>query len=98
MRLVDPTDFEILDALADERRNTAKNLAVQLDRDRSYINTRLPHLADHELIERIGPAENSGLYVITDRGLAALAERDAYAHDADFEAIVEERHATGDAE
>lgn len=97
MRLTQPTDFEILDALADERRNTAKNLAIQLERKRGYINTRLPVLADYDLVERIGPAENSGLYVITDRGLAALARRSEYAHDVDFEALIADELAAADA-
>jgi hypothetical protein len=43
-----------------------------------YINTRLPILADYRLISRVGPAPNSGLYEISDRGLAALDNREAY--------------------
>jgi len=30
------------------------------------------------LISRVGPAPNSGLYEISDRGLAALDNREAY--------------------
>lgn len=90
MKLASPTDFDILDALSDGKRNTAANLAIELDRDRAYINTRLPILADYGLIERIGPAPNSGLYEITDKGRAALKHRDAYRDDdRDFEALLE---------
>jgi predicted transcriptional regulator len=90
MKLASPTDFDILEALSDGKRNTAANVAIEIDRDRAYINTRLPLLADHGLLERIGPAPNSGLYEITPRGRAALEYRSAY-HDesADFEALVE---------
>lgn len=68
MRLATPTDFEILDALTDGKRNTAANLAEMLGKNRSYINTRLPMLEDYGLLERVGPAPNSGLYEITEKG------------------------------
>ena len=42
MGLVQPTDFYILAAMVDGRGNNAINLATMLDRNRSYINTRLP--------------------------------------------------------
>ena len=90
MKLASPTDFDVLEALSDGKRNTAANLAIEIDRDRAYINTRLPLLADHGLLERIGPAPNSGLYEITAMGLAAVEHREAYHDDdADFEALVE---------
>lgn len=90
MRLIVPTDFEILRALADGRRNNAVNLAHELDRNRSYINTRLPVLADYELIERVGPAPNSGLYAITERGAVAADNQAAYEDDdVDFDALIE---------
>ncbi|MFB6120428.1 MAG: ArsR family transcriptional regulator [Halobacteriaceae archaeon] len=90
MRLVVPTDFEILEALAEGGRNNAANLAYELDRDRSYINTRLPILADYDLVERIGPAPNSGLYEITARGERAVEHRDVYPEDeSEFEALLE---------
>ncbi len=89
MRLTVPTDFDILDAFADGRRNNAANLAYELDRDRSYINTRLPVLADYGLLERVGPAPKSGLYAITDKGTAVADNRDAYRTDGvDFDALV----------
>ncbi|MFW5965557.1 MAG: ArsR family transcriptional regulator [Halodesulfurarchaeum sp.] len=87
MRLAEPTDFEILDALSDGKRNTAANLSHVLEKDRSYINTRLPILADYDLLERVGPAPNSGLYEITDRGLAVLDIREsAEDSEIDYEA------------
>ncbi|MGM0372202.1 MAG: ArsR family transcriptional regulator [Halobacteriota archaeon] len=93
MRLAEPTDFEILEALADGKRNTAANLSYILDKDRSYINTRLPILADYGLVDRVGPAPNSGLYEITERGLAVIDIRDSAAEgaDIDFDARLEER-------
>ncbi len=87
MKLIDPTDFEILDALADGKRNNAANIAALTDRNRAYLNTRLPVLLDYGLVERVGPSPNSGLYVITDRGLAALEHR-ASAGEDDFESLV----------
>ncbi len=92
MRLAEPTDFEILEALSDGRRNTAANLSYILDKDRSYINTRLPILADYTLVERVGPAPNSGLYEITERGHEVLDIRgSATDTDIDFEARLAER-------
>ena len=89
MRLTVPTDFDILDAFADGHRNNAANLAYELDRDRSDINTRLPVLADYGLLERVGPAPKSGLYAITDKGQAAADNRDAYRVDGvDFDDVV----------
>lgn len=89
MRLAEPTDFQILEALEERGRNTAQNLSLLLDKDRSYVNTRLPHLAELGLVERVGPAENSGLYEITERGVVVLDNRDAYGDpDADFDELV----------
>lgn len=89
MKLAAPTDFDLLDALSDGKRNNAANLAIELGRNRSYINTRLPILADYGLVDRIGPAERSGLYEITEKGLVALDHREVYGDaDVDFEALV----------
>ena len=91
MKLAVPTDFEILEALANRKRNTAANLSYILDKDRSYINTRLPVLADYSLVERIGPAPNSGLYEITDKGLVVVDPQTEYKKDeVDFDALVAE--------
>lgn len=92
MRLAEPTDFQILEALSDGRRNTAANLSYVLDKDRSYINTRLPILADYELVKRVGPAPNSGLYEITDRGQAVIDIRQTAAEpDIDYDARLADR-------
>lgn len=92
MRLTVPTDFEILGTLSDERRNNAINIAAELDRNRSYINTRLPVLADFGLIERVGPASNSGLYVITEKGQIVAKHQEAYEDDSiNFESFIEDR-------
>ncbi len=90
MKLVQPTDFEILEVLSDGNRNTAANIAHHLDKKRGYVNTRLPVLADYGLIDRIGPAENSGLYEITDRGSAAVAHREQYDTADDFDALIDD--------
>ncbi|WP_058825811.1 hypothetical protein [Haloferax sp. Q22] len=90
MKLAVPTDFDILEALSDRRRNTAVNLSYILDKNRSYINTRLPILADYGLLARVGSAPNSGLYEITDKGLVIIDNRDQYRTDGvDFDALVE---------
>jgi len=91
MRLVQPTDFDILELLVDDdgNRNVASNIALRLDRDRPYINTRLPELADQGLLERIGPAEGSGLYEITPLGQQAVAHRVEYDEVEDFEALID---------
>jgi hypothetical protein len=90
MKLVDPTDFDILEVFQ-EGRNVATNVAAELGHDRAYINTRLPHLDDQGLVDKIGPAANSGLYGLTDRGQAAIAYREQY-EDVDtdrFESLVD---------
>ena len=94
MKLARPTDIEILDALADGRRNTAANLAYHLDKDRSYINTRLPVLTDYGLLDRVGPAPNSGLYEITEKGTLVVEHQDKLDDETvDFDAFIEEEMA-----
>jgi DNA-binding MarR family transcriptional regulator len=89
MKLTQPTDFDILDVLSDGKRNNAINIAEKLDQERSYMNTRLPILEDYGLVESVGPAENSGLYVITESGQTALEYRDEYeAGEVDLEALL----------
>jgi len=91
MRLTVPTDFEILQILSNGRRNNAINIAAHLDKNRSYINTRLPVLTDYGLLNRVGPAVNSGLYEITEKGRIAARHRAEYEDDdVDFEALIEE--------
>ena len=91
MRLVDPTDFEILDAFADGKRNIGANIAAEIDADRGYVNTRLRSLEDYNLLERVGPTDNSGLYVITEKGKFVLEHGNVYHNDnVDFDSFVED--------
>lgn len=96
MKLTAPTDFDLLEALSDGKRNNAVNLAHKLDKNRAYINTRLPILADYGLVERVGPAPKSGLYVITEKGKVVAENRSKYREagvdfDAEIERLLEER-------
>lgn len=89
MKLRQPTDFLILEALEDKGRNVATNLAAHTGKSRKNINTRLPVLEDYGLVRKIGPAERSGLYEITSLGKAALVYRDQYDEVDDFESLIE---------
>ncbi|ADD06615.1 homolog to phage PhiH1 repressor protein [Natrialba magadii ATCC 43099] len=89
MKLRQPTDFLILEALEDKGRNVATNLAAHTGKSRKNINTRLPVLEDYGLVEKIGPAERSGLYEITSMGKAALVYQDQYDEVDDFEDLIE---------
>ncbi|WP_247728435.1 winged helix-turn-helix transcriptional regulator [Halovivax limisalsi] len=89
MKLRQPTDFLILEALEAEGRNVATNLASHTGKSRKNINTRLPVLEDYGLVDKIGPAERSGLYEISQQGKAALLYQDQYDEVDDFEALIE---------
>lgn len=91
MRLRQPTDFLILEALHAYGRNVAPNVAEITGKSRKNINNRLPVLADYGLVVKIGPANRSGLYEITDRGRVALHLRDEYGAAKDFEGLVDRR-------
>lgn len=95
MKLRQPTDFLILEALEDKGRNVATNLAAHTGKSRKNINTRLPVLEDYGLVRKIGPAERSGLYEITSIGKAALVYRDQYDEVDDFESLIEGPSAGG---
>lgn len=91
MQLRQPTDFLILEALSDGKRNTGANIAVKIGADRGYINAELPQLADYGLVEKVGPHENSGLYQITPLGVAAVEKQPLYDEDqAAFESVIHE--------
>lgn len=96
MKLRQPTDFLILEALQVYGRNVAPNIAELIDKSRKNINTRLPVLWDYGLVKKIGPAEHSGLYEITDKGHVVLQLRDAYDSTEDFDALVERKLAEVD--
>jgi len=91
MRLSQPTDFLILEALSNGERDTGANVAKRIDRDRGYINTELPKLEDQRLMKKIGPHDNSGLYQITPLGIAVIQKQSLYNENKDeFEAAVRE--------
>lgn len=96
MKLRQPTDFLILEALEDKGRNVATNLASHTGKSRKNINTRLPVLEDYGLVHKIGPAERSGLYEISSLGKAALVYQDQYDEADDFEALIEGPNASTD--
>lgn len=91
VKLRQPTDFLILEALERHGRNVAPNLAELIDKSRKNINTRLPVLNDYGLVRKIGPSNNSGLYEITEKGCVVLQVRDRYDEVEDFDALVERR-------
>lgn len=89
MRLSQPTDFLILEALSDGERDTGANVAKRIDRDRKYINNELPKLEKQRLVKKIGPHENSGLYQITPLGIAAIQKQSLYSERKDeFETAI----------
>lgn len=69
------TDRRVLQAMLDEERHTAPELATRLDASREYLNTRLSHLETFGFVERV----DRGLYRIDEHGrtLAEGAEVDA---------------------
>lgn len=91
MKLVYPTDFEILEVMANDngRRNVAPNIAATLNKDRAYLNTRLPELEDYSLLTKVGPASDSGLYEITSKGMLVVEHQDRYHETEDFEEFIE---------
>ncbi|SDK93602.1 MULTISPECIES: winged helix-turn-helix domain-containing protein [Natronorubrum] len=95
MKLRQPTDFLVLEALEDKGRNVATNLAAHTGKSRKNINTRLPVLEDYGLVRKIGPAERSGLYEITSLGKAALVYREQYDEVDDFDSLIEGPSAGG---
>ncbi len=93
MRLVDPTDFRILETFSDGKRNNAVNVAKIIEADRPYVNSRLTTLADYGLLKRVGPAEHSGIYEITEKGQFVLEHQDEYSSaDIDFLEFVHEQY------
>ncbi|MFB6227585.1 MAG: winged helix-turn-helix transcriptional regulator [Halobacteriales archaeon] len=91
MRLRQPTDFLILEALAAYGRNVATNLSEITGKSRKNINNRLPALVDYGLVRKIGPAKHSGLYEITTKGELALGHREEYDEREDFGAFLDRR-------
>lgn len=95
MRLRRPTDFLILETLHSYGRNVAPNIAEVTGKSRKNVNNRLPVLDDYGLVEKIGPADRTGLYEITDKGRVVLRLRDKYDTAADFDQLVARRLEAG---
>jgi predicted transcriptional regulator len=89
VRLRQPTDFLILEALAAYGRNVATNLSEVTEKSRKNINNRLPVLVDYGIVRKIGPADHSGLYEITEKGKLALEHREEYDEREDFGAFLD---------
>ena len=81
VKLVVPTDFDVLEAMSDGKRQTAPNLAELTERSSRYMNNRLAALAGAGYVRRVGPSDRSKMYVITEKGQRALEHRDLYDHD-----------------
>ena len=91
MDRLNQTDFEILEVLANGKRNVAANVALEIDADRGYINNRFSYLLSEGLVERVGPKEFSGLYEITPKGRTVVAAKEKYRTDEldEFEQFVD---------
>lgn len=96
VKLRQPTDFLILESLLSFGRNVAPNVAEITEKSRKNVNNRLPVLADYGLVRRVGPAERSGLYEITERGRVAVRLEDQYDDVDEFEALIERQVQTDD--
>ncbi|AGM99984.1 hypothetical protein L593_00150 [Salinarchaeum sp. Harcht-Bsk1] len=81
----------MLEALHSYGRNVAPNIAEITGKSRKNVNNRLPVLDDYGLVRKIGPADRSGLYEITEQGRVALQLRDQYDAAEDFDALVDRR-------
>ncbi|MFC7188204.1 ArsR family transcriptional regulator [Halorubrum yunnanense] len=78
MRQLNTTDLEVLTVLAEGGRNVSPNIAVEIDKNRAYLNTRVLMLLDYDLVTRVGPSKNSGLYEITEKGQIVVEYRDQF--------------------
>ena len=70
-----PTDIEILTSVADGKRQTSTNLSAILDKDRRYVTNRIKYLKQRGYVEDPGPAENSRMVEITQKGQVAVFHR-----------------------
>lgn len=78
VKLNEPTDFEILDALRDGGNLTPGRVAHRIDRSTKYVSTRLSQLRDYGLVEYVPPEELGELYRVTEAGERAAELRDEY--------------------
>ena len=97
MDLEQPTDFLLLEALHSYGRNVGQNLAQMANEEASEVENRLAVLTSENLVTKIGPVDEAGLYEITERGRVALRLRDDYGVVDDFEGLVNQHLAISDA-
>lgn len=71
-----PTDFRILELMAQGKRQTSTNLAAMLDLDRRYVTNRLNFLREEGYLRDPGPAEQSRMVEITAMGRIAIFRGD----------------------
>lgn len=76
--LVEPTDFDILEALSDGRRHDAPDLSAVMGHRSEYLADRLSALRRQGLVEKAGPSDRTAMNVITPLGEVALEMRDSY--------------------
>jgi Mn-dependent DtxR family transcriptional regulator len=74
---ISETDWGLLEKCS-QNRETRANLAVLLDVTPNYVSKELGKLTDLGLLEDVGPAEKSGMYVTTCKGDFVLEKRDKY--------------------
>lgn len=96
MDLEPPSDFLILEALHSYGRNVAQNLARMTGEETAVVEERLKVLSRENLVTKIGPVDEAGLFEITKRGRVALRLRDDYTVVENFEALVNQHLATSD--
>lgn len=91
MKLTDPTSFQVLRVIADGRPQTATNLGEILDQDARYMSNQLNDLHKTGLVRRVGVAETSRMFEITEKGRIALEYADKYSHQraSEFGELVE---------
>jgi len=66
------TDRALLQEMADGERHDAPELAALLEKDRSYLNTRLRHLTQHGFVHAV--EHSRGMYEITTRGMEVCVD------------------------
>ncbi|GAA0515705.1 hypothetical protein SAMN04488066_11568 [Halorubrum aquaticum] len=71
------TDWGILEVCS-ENRETRSNLSVLVDVTPNYVSKELSKLTEIELVEEVGPAERSGMYITTAKGDFVLGKREKY--------------------
>jgi predicted ArsR family transcriptional regulator len=92
MDLLNRTDFAILEVLDTSGRNVAPNIAEEIGANRSYVNTRFQTLTTYDLVQKVGPRDNSGLYEITEKGELAREYEEEFLNDElgeDLETLLE---------